>query len=86
MLDSHPLQITLLISQLRTMSIIFTAGIWRLQLCTRQVCRKAPLELMPHSNITRIPRQKARAAQVVVLRSEEDSSFRKPYPRSFTGS
>lgn len=31
-------------------------------------CRKAMLKLMAHSNKARIPRQKARAAEVVVFR------------------
>lgn len=60
MLDSHPGWITLLLSNLRTITIISTAGRY---LETAAQCRKALLELMPHRNKTRIPR----AAEIVVF-------------------
>lgn len=58
-LDSHPGWITLLLSNLRMITIIPTAGIQK----TAAVSRKALLELMPHSNKIRIPRQKASAGE-----------------------
>lgn len=80
-LGNHPGWITLLLSNPR-ITIISTGGSRYLKTAT--VCRtgvqKVLLELVPHTNKSRIPKQKTRVSEVVVFRFWEGRSVRKPYP------